>query len=120
MSESRHEPIAIVGIGCRFPGGADSPAAFWDLLKDGTDAIVEVPKERWNVDEFYDPHPETPGKMYKYVVEGSADEKSWKMLSNQQKSTDTEQTQRQVGSKSRGNVLVRKGHGEIGPGQLGL
>jgi acyl transferase domain-containing protein/NADPH:quinone reductase-like Zn-dependent oxidoreductase/acyl carrier protein len=64
MSESRQEPIAIVGIGCRFPGGADSAAAFWDLLKDGTDAIVEVPKDRWNVDEFYDPHPETPGKMY--------------------------------------------------------
>src|SRR5262245_48024605 len=64
MSQPSHEPIAIVGIGCRFPGGADSPAAFWDLLKDGKDAIVEVPKDRWNVDEFYDPNPETPGKMY--------------------------------------------------------
>jgi acyl transferase domain-containing protein/acyl carrier protein len=56
--------IAIVGMGCRFPGGADSPAAFWDLLTRGADAIVEVPRDRWNVDRFYDPDPAKPGKMY--------------------------------------------------------
>ena len=58
------QAIAIVGMGCRFPGGADSPAAFWDLLTRGADAIVEVPRDRWNVDRFYDPDPAKPGKMY--------------------------------------------------------
>src|SRR6201996_2276787 len=43
------EPIAIIGIGCRFPG-ADGPAAFWRLLRDGVDAIAEIPSDRWNVD----------------------------------------------------------------------
>lgn len=56
------EPIAIIGIGCRFPG-ADSPQAFWQLLSNGVDAITEIPAERWNIDEFYDRNPETPGKM---------------------------------------------------------
>ncbi|MCC5610267.1 acyltransferase domain-containing protein [Nostoc sp. CHAB 5834] len=56
------EPIAIVGIGCRFPG-ASSPEAFWDLLHHGIDAISEVPIERWDIDKLYDPEPATPGKM---------------------------------------------------------
>ena len=58
------EPIAIIGMGCRFPGGANSPEAFWELLHKGVDAIAEVPVERWNVDEYYDAEPETPGKIY--------------------------------------------------------
>jgi acyl transferase domain-containing protein/acyl carrier protein len=57
------EPIAIVGIGCRFPG-ANNPESFWELLRDGIDAITEVPADRWDVDEFYDPEPGIPGKMY--------------------------------------------------------
>jgi len=57
------EPIAIVGIGCRFPG-ANDPEAFWQLLREGVDAIAEVPSQRWNIDRFYDSHPATPGKMY--------------------------------------------------------
>ncbi|HKC11396.1 MAG TPA: polyketide synthase, partial [Vicinamibacteria bacterium] len=57
------EPIAIVGMGCRFPGGAAGPDAFWRLLKAGTDAVSEVPPDRWNVDACYDPNPEAPGKM---------------------------------------------------------
>ena len=57
------EPIAIIGIGCRFPG-ADSPSAFWQLLRLGVDAIREVPSNRWNVDDFYHPTPAAPGKMY--------------------------------------------------------
>lgn len=58
------EPIAIIGMSCRFPGGANTPEAFWQLLRDGRDAITEVPAERWNVDAYYDPDPNAPGKMY--------------------------------------------------------
>ena len=55
------EPIAIAGIGCRFPG-ANNPQAFWQLLRDGVDAITEVPSSRWNVEEFYDRDPTKLGK----------------------------------------------------------
>ena len=60
----KKEPIAIIGMGCRFPGGANSPEAFWQLLRDGDDAITEVPPERWHLPTFYDPDPMEPGKMY--------------------------------------------------------
>ncbi len=55
-------PIAIVGIGCRFPGGADSPEAFWRLLCEGVDAIGEIPADRWDVNRFYDPDGSRAGK----------------------------------------------------------
>ncbi len=55
------EPIAIIGIGCRFPG-ANSPEAFWQLLRDGVDAITEVPSDRWDNARFYDPDPTQPNK----------------------------------------------------------
>jgi acyl transferase domain-containing protein/acyl carrier protein len=58
------EPIAIIGMGCRFPGGVQSPADFWRLLAAGVDAIAEVPPYRWNVDDVYDPDPSVPDKMY--------------------------------------------------------
>src|SRR5262245_12243851 len=61
---SADEPIAIVGMGCRFPGGANSPEAFWQLLCNGVDAISKTPRERWDLDAFYDPDPAAPGKMY--------------------------------------------------------
>lgn len=57
------EPIAVVGMACRLPGNVDSPEAFWQVLSDGVDAIVEVPKDRWDVDAYYDPDPETRGKI---------------------------------------------------------
>ena len=57
-----HEPLAITGIGCRFPGVND-PLAFWRLLRDGVDAITEVPAGRFSVNDFYDPDPQAPGKM---------------------------------------------------------
>ena len=59
----RTEPIAIVGIGCRFPGGVRDLDSFWRLLDQGVDAIGEVPAERWSPDAYYDPDPEAPGKM---------------------------------------------------------
>ena len=55
---------AIVGIGCRFPGGADTPERFWKLLCDGVDAIGEIPGERFDSRAFFDPNPRTPGKIY--------------------------------------------------------
>ncbi|HEY3999255.1 MAG TPA: beta-ketoacyl synthase N-terminal-like domain-containing protein, partial [Candidatus Xenobia bacterium] len=56
------EPIAIIGIGCRLPGGVDGPDAYWRLLHDSVDAITEVPAERFDVDAYYDPTPGAPGK----------------------------------------------------------
>src|ERR671938_957022 len=70
------EPIAVVGMSCRFPGGADDPGAYWRLLREGLDAISEVPPERWDVDEYYDPDPDAPGKVYTRragYVDGVAD-----------------------------------------------
>ncbi|NEQ49337.1 MAG: type I polyketide synthase [Leptolyngbya sp. SIO3F4] len=61
---SQNEAIAIVGMGCRLPGGANDPTSLWQLLIDGKDAITEVPADRWNVDEYYDPDVTVPGKMY--------------------------------------------------------
>lgn len=60
----KHDPIAIVGIGCRFPGGVESYEELWSLLIEGRDATTEVPKERWSIDRYYDPDVEIPGKMY--------------------------------------------------------
>ncbi len=57
------EPIAIVSLACRFPGAPD-PEAYWELLSGGVDAIREIPDDRFDVDEYYDPDPEAPGKIY--------------------------------------------------------
>ncbi|MHB1132624.1 MAG: SDR family NAD(P)-dependent oxidoreductase [Chloroflexota bacterium] len=62
LEQARGEPIAIVGIGCRFPGGADGPEAFWNLLRGGVNAVSEVPRERWDANAYYDPDPNAPGK----------------------------------------------------------
>ncbi|HEY5004030.1 MAG TPA: type I polyketide synthase [Ktedonobacteraceae bacterium] len=56
------ESIAIVGMGCRFPG-APNPHAFWQLICNGIDAITEVPADRYDIDAVYDPRPATPGKV---------------------------------------------------------
>lgn len=61
--EARREPIAVVGIGCRFPGGANSPDAYWAMLRQGVDAVREIPAERWDVDGLYSPDPNEPGRM---------------------------------------------------------
>ncbi|KMO83138.1 polyketide synthase [Mycolicibacterium chubuense] len=57
------EPIAVVGIGCRLPGGITGPDSFWKLLESGTDAVTEVPADRWDAEAFYDPDLSAPGRM---------------------------------------------------------
>ncbi|HZZ38230.1 MAG TPA: type I polyketide synthase [Acidobacteriaceae bacterium] len=57
------EPIAIVGMGCRFPGRADDAESFWELLRNGRDAVSRVPEDRWDADAWFDPDPDQPGKM---------------------------------------------------------
>ncbi|MFK5891715.1 MAG: SDR family NAD(P)-dependent oxidoreductase [Pseudomonadota bacterium] len=58
------EPIAIVGIGCRFPGKANNADSMWSMMMEGTDAIIEIPKDRWNIDKFYHEDMGIPGKTY--------------------------------------------------------
>lgn len=58
------DPIAIVGIGCRFPGDVNDPESFWQLISQGKDAIVDIPEDRWDIKRFYDPDTNKPGKMY--------------------------------------------------------
>jgi len=62
--QQQSEPIAIIGMACRFPGGANSPEAYWELLRNGVDAITDIPNQRWNVAAHYDPDTDAPGKMY--------------------------------------------------------
>lgn len=64
IENKRREPVAIVGMGCRFPGGADDGDKFWRLLDEGVDAIREVPRSRWDIDRYYTADESAPGKMY--------------------------------------------------------
>ncbi|MEU3313789.1 type I polyketide synthase [Streptomyces sp. NPDC006662] len=60
-----HEPLAIVGMACRFPGGADTPEALWELVSAGTDAVSPFPGDRgWDVEGLYDPDPDAAGRSY--------------------------------------------------------
>jgi acyl transferase domain-containing protein/glutamate-1-semialdehyde aminotransferase len=61
---STPEPIAVVGVGCRYPGGVNDMESFWQLLEQGKDAVGEVPKSRWDIDQWYDSDQDAIGKMY--------------------------------------------------------
>jgi acyl transferase domain-containing protein/acyl carrier protein len=63
MEQAAREPIAVIGVGCRVPGGANNPAGFWRLMRDGVDAIGPIPSDRWDANALYDPDPETPGRI---------------------------------------------------------
>ena len=60
--ETRVTPIAVIGMGCRLPGGIDSPDMLWEALLRGDDLVTEIPPDRWDADEFYDPEPGVPGR----------------------------------------------------------
>ena len=63
LQSARNEPIAIIGMGLRLPGGAYDATSYWRLLRDGVDAISQVPHDRWDIDAYYDPDVKAPGKM---------------------------------------------------------
>jgi 8-amino-7-oxononanoate synthase len=60
----QNEPVAIIGIGCRFPGGCNGPAAFWQRLCEGLDAVSEVPESRWPLAAWWDADPNALGRTY--------------------------------------------------------
>ncbi|WP_410600944.1 type I polyketide synthase [Amycolatopsis sp. lyj-90] len=65
LEAGEDEPIAIVGMACRYPGGVETPEDFWELLSDGRDAVGPFPEDRgWDLGDFYDPDPEKAGKSY--------------------------------------------------------
>ena len=64
VDQARQEPLAIIGMACRFPGDANDPEAFWQLLREGRDAVTEIPPGRWDVGAYFDPDRNKAGKMY--------------------------------------------------------
>jgi amino acid adenylation domain-containing protein len=64
LERANTAPIAIVGMGCRYPAGSDSPDAMWQALLEGRDGSREVPRDRWDIDALYDPEPGRAGRMY--------------------------------------------------------
>ena len=60
--ETRVTPVAVIGMGCRLPGGIDSPDMLWESLVRGDDLVTEIPADRWDADDYYDPEPGVPGR----------------------------------------------------------
>ena len=67
VDPNQREPLAVIGIGCRFPGGIDSPTAYWDALLRGLNAICDVPDDRWRHSRFHDTN--SDGDCHLFVVE---------------------------------------------------
>ena len=63
-ADASSEPVAVIGLACRFPGGGEDPAHFWQQLCEGVDGIGPVPPDRWDMGAWYDPDPSAPGKMF--------------------------------------------------------
>ena len=63
LEAARSEPIAIIGLGCRAPGGVDDAASFWRLLEERRDAISAVPGDRFDIERYFDPDPDAPGTI---------------------------------------------------------
>ncbi|WP_030988000.1 type I polyketide synthase [Streptomyces sp. NRRL WC-3744] len=65
LEEQDHEPVAIIGMGCRYPGGVRTPEDLWRVVDEGIDVVTEFPTDRgWDVEAIYDPEPGAPGKSY--------------------------------------------------------
>ena len=64
LEQARREPIAIVGMACRLPGGIDDPEAYWKLLIEKRTVVTDIPGERLDLEPIFDSHPQTPGKTY--------------------------------------------------------
>ncbi|MFF1407044.1 type I polyketide synthase [Streptomyces sp. NPDC058294] len=65
LEEQDREPVAIIGMGCRYPGGVRTPEDLWRIIDEGTDVVTEFPTDRgWDVEAIYDPEPGAPGKSY--------------------------------------------------------
>lgn len=63
LEQAAHAPIAVIGLGCRTPGGVHDAEGFWRLMRDGVDAISRVPSDRFDIDALYDADPEVPGRI---------------------------------------------------------
>ncbi|RFZ32131.1 Phthioceranic/hydroxyphthioceranic acid synthase [Mycobacterium marinum] len=62
MNDPRMTPVAVIGMACRLPGGIGSPEELWEALLRGDDLVTEIPADRWDADEYYDPEPGVPGR----------------------------------------------------------
>src|SRR5580704_15615890 len=63
LEQAQAEPVAIVGLGLRFPGNASNAASMWQILADGVDTGCEIPPSRWSIDQYFNADPDAPGKM---------------------------------------------------------
>lgn len=68
VSEDSLEPIAIIGLSLKFPQEATSPQTFWDMLVEGRSAMTEMPKDRFNLEAYYDPDSEKPGTVSEFTL----------------------------------------------------